>query len=169
MPTVPIDQLLPDIPDGYIAGLPGDMADIGLKDTISRLNTGTKPIPFGAAVVEGPADPNTVNTDPGCQAYTAGFAVVGFAKSDYSRYPATAQFTDANGYLQYQPGDMVPVVREGRMRAVASGGDVSAGVGVSVGTDGLPVSSGGTVVAQVTWATETKQDHVGIIEISLDR
>lgn len=168
MPTTPLDQLLPDIPDGYIAGLPGDLADIGLKDTISRLNTGTTPIPFGAAVCEGPADPTSVNHDPGCQAYTAGFAVVGFAKSDYSLYPATAQFTDANGYLQYQPGDMVPVIRDGRMREVADG-TVAAGVGVSVGTDGLPVSTGGTVVAGVFWETNTEKDHVGIIQISLDR
>jgi hypothetical protein len=168
MPTTPIDQLLPDIPDGYIAGLPGDMADIGLKDTISRVNNGTKPIPFGAAVVEGPADPTCINTDPGCQAYTAGFAVLGFAKSDYALYPATAQFADANGYLQYQPGDMVPVVRDGRMRAVADG-DISAGVGVAVGTDGLPTATGGTVVAGVFWETATKADHVGIIQISLDR
>ena len=168
MPTVPVDQLLPDIPDGYIAGFPGDMADIGLKDTISRLNTGTLPIPFGAAVSEGPTDPKLVNTDPGCQAYTAGAAVIGFARSDFARYPAGTNAADANGWLQYLPGDMVPVVRDGRMRAHADA-DVVAGGAVSVGLDGLPLAVGGTVVPGVYWATETKKDHVGIIQISLDR
>ncbi len=157
--------ILPDYPDGPVPGYPGDLADIGLKDSISRRNTGTTPIPFGAAVVDGPADPTSTNNDPGCQKFNGTGRVIGFAKSDYALHPIAGGVSGTPSTpIAYQPGDMVHVVRDARMRQFADA-DVLAGADVNVDANGVVVVTGGTKVGDATWDTNTKAGHVGFIQI----
>jgi hypothetical protein len=165
MPVLLAD-LEPDIPEGFLPGFPGDLADIGLKDTISRLNRGDEPISFGSAVVDADEDASfPVNTDLGCQRFVAGRRVIGFAKSDFAIRPAIVGYTDPDtGMLQYQPGDIVQVIRDARMRQAADA-DVEQGAPVTVDENGRVTVGGGTAVPGCTWETSTKQNHVGIIQI----
>lgn len=163
MATTPI---LPDYPDGPIPGFPGDLADIGLKDSLSRVNTGTAPIPFGAAVVDGPPDPKQTNSEPGCQAFSLNPTgrVIGFAKSDYALHPLVGGMVGATmPPLAYQPGDMVHVVRDARMRQIAVA-DVVAGADYLVDANGVAADVG-QKLGDATWETTTKAGHAGIIQI----
>lgn len=161
--------ILPDYPDGPVPGFPGDLADIGLKDSISRVNTGTTPIPFGAAVVDGPPDPKQTNSEPGCQAFNGTGRVIGFAKSDYALHPVAGGIGGSTTQtpLAYLPGDMVHVVRDARMRQFADA-DVTAGAKVVIDANGVVTVSGagtGTEQGDATWETTTKAGHCGIIQI----
>lgn len=164
--------VLPDYPDGPIPGFPGDLADIGLKDTISRRNTGTKPIPFGAAVIDGPADPTSTNNDLGCALADGVGRVIGFAKSDYALHPMVGGVTGTTATpIMYQPGDAVQVVRAARMREHVDVAAVKPGDPVKIDpATGLPTGShnaGMVAVPGCTWETNSAVDHVGIIQILL--
>jgi hypothetical protein len=155
-------NILPDYPDGPIPGFPGDVADIGLKDTISRQNTGANPISFGAAVIDGPVNAVVTSGDYGCQAYATGKRVIGFAKSDYSLRPMPITNPQP---LQYLTGDMVQVERDVRMRQLATA-DVLAGAPVTVDpATGIVTVGGADTVPGCFWETNTKANHVGIIQI----
>jgi hypothetical protein len=160
--------ILPDYPDGPVPGFPGDLADIGLKDTISRSNTGTTPISFGAAVVDGVPNAASTSADPGCQTFNGTGRVIGFAKSDYSLRPIVGGLGGniTQPPLAYQPGDMVQVIADGRMRVFADA-DVLAGADVYVDATGnvTVTATGTTKVGDATWETSTKAGHVGIIQI----
>jgi hypothetical protein len=168
--TMPdISKLEPDFPDGYISGLPGELADIGLKDAISRQNRGEKPIPFGAAVTDGDgwdvpggAPPNH---DMGCKLFEGDGRVIGFARAQYS---VTANFTNPctgeTGVGNFLPGEALGVLRDGRMRQMADG-EVHPGDPVKVNDHGIVSASGGHEVPGCTWETHTTANHMGIIQI----
>jgi hypothetical protein len=169
-PLTPAD-ILPETPDGFVAGFPGDLADIGLKDTISRQNRGTEPIPFGAAVVDSedgwpsPIGVTPPNHDIGCELYSAGKRVIGFAKSEYGITAAqTNSCTGLTGFGSYPPGSTVQVLRDCRMRQLADG-EVHPGDPVRVNAQGIVTASGGTVVPGCTWETHSLPKHCGIIQI----
>jgi hypothetical protein len=154
-----IDISNPNV-DQYTPGFPGDLADIGLKDSISRQNTGDAPIPFAAAVEDGPMSGTTTG---GCQKFSGG-RVIGFAKADFALRPVAAAFgtNDAQPPLEYLPGDTVHIVRDARMRQIATA-DVHRGDPVAVDADG--VVGAGTAVPGCTWETDTKAGELGIIQI----
>jgi hypothetical protein len=164
LPPMPPPISLKDYTDEYITGYPGDLADIGLKDTISRQNTGTTNIPFGAAVQDGPA----MGQNPGCQAFSGG-RVIGFAKSDYALHPVPGGLLPPNApapnqVLQYLPGDTVQIIRDARMREQAPV-NVTRGMPVTVDSATGIVNSGGTAVPGCTWETDTNAGDIGIIQI----
>jgi hypothetical protein len=172
LPPMPVPISLSVYSDKYIEGYPGDLADIGLKDTISRENSGTTNIPFGAAVTDGPQ----VGTGEmrGCQLWAgpAGTRVLGFAKSDYALHPQPGTFPNSNpapgpGPV-YLPTDMVQVIRDGRMRQQAPA-DVNPGdpVFVSATTGLVSPATGNTQVPGCTWETNSKAGEIGIIQIML--
>ena len=156
-----IDLSNPNV-DQYPPGFPGDLADIGLKDSISRQNTGTTPIAFAAAVEDGPMSGSTT---AGCQAFSGG-RVIGFAKSEFALRPVAAAFgtNEAQPPLEYLPGDTVHIVRDARMRQTASA-DVVRGDAVTVDATGNVVVGSGTAVPGCTWESDTKANELGIIQI----
>ena len=168
LPPMPPTISLSVYSDQYIAGYPGDLADTGFKDTISRQNKGTTNIPFGAAVSDGP--PTLPDIDRGCALWAAG-RVLGFAKSDYALHPIVGTLpntTSTPSPLAYVPGDMVPVIRDGRMWQQAPA-DVNPGdpVFVNAATGMVAPATGNTQVPGCTWETNTKSGEVGIIQILL--
>jgi len=69
--------------------------------------------------------------------------------------------------MAYQPGDMVHVVRDARMRQIADA-DVVAGTKVAVDANGVVTVAGagaGTEQGDAAWETTTKAGHAGIIQI----
>ena len=167
LPPMPPVISLSNYTDNYIAGYPGDLADVGFKDTISRQNKGTTNIPFGAAVTDGP--PTLPDVDRGCQLWTTG-RILGFAKSDYALHPVPGgvNFNQTVPALAYLPVDMVPVIRDGRMWQQAPA-DVNPGDPVFIdAATGLPaIATGHTQAVGCTWTTNTKAGEMGIIQILL--
>jgi hypothetical protein len=168
--TMPdISLLEPDFPDGYIAGLPGELADIQIKDTISRQNRGEEDIPFGCAVTDGDGWPGVglqpPNHDVGCKLFTGEGRVIGFAKSEYGFTAAgTNPCTGTMTIGSYQPGHTVQVIRDGRMRQMADG-EVHPGDPVKVNDHGVVSVNGGHEVPGCTWETHSAQYRMGIIQI----
>jgi hypothetical protein len=159
---MPIDLSNPNV-DQYTPGFVGDLADIGLKDSISRQNTGETPIAFGAAVQDGPMSGTTT---PGCQAFSGG-RVIGFAKADFAIRPIGGNWCNPNEEqqsLHYCVGDTVHIVRDARMRQIATE-DVHRGDAVSVDEDGVVTGSGGTAVPGCSWESDTLEGELGIIQI----
>jgi hypothetical protein len=158
---MPIDLSNPNV-DQYTPGFVGDLADIGLKDSISRQNTGETPIAFGAAVQDGPMSGTTT---PGCQAFEGG-RVIGFAKAEFALRPVGGWCNpnDAPPNLQYLPGDTVHIVRDARMRQIATE-DVHRGDAVNVDDEGMVTGSGGTAVPGCSWESDTLEGELGIIQI----
>jgi hypothetical protein len=159
---MPIDITNPNV-DQYTPGFVGDLADIGLKDSISRQNTGETPIKFGAAVQDGPM---IGTTTPGCQAFDGG-RVIGFAKADFAIRPIGGNWCNPNdndSTLAYCPGDTVHIVRDARMRQVAVEA-VHRGDAVNVDDEGMVTGGGGTAVPGCSWESDTLEGELGIIQI----
>lgn len=144
-------------PVGYAGAIP----DIANTTIVSRINESATPIDFGVAVARGAADDT-------CKPIGADAdKILGISVR-------IATKVSANGTVNYERYDAVPVLRHGHIRAIAYEnvvrGDavisVTAQAGKLSGTTAGAAGAGRVAVAGATWDTTTAAGQIGLIRIA---